>query len=327
MLRRLLAASLALLALAACDKPVEQVPARPAAAPASAAPSATAAASISSPARLPAPARIIAVGDLHGDLNATRAALRAGGVIDDKDAWIGGDAMLVQTGDQLDRGDDEHKILDLFDKLEGDAKAKGGSVVVLNGNHEVMNVALDFRYVTERGFSDFGQPGAAADPRIGTLPEKSRGRAAAFLPGGSAAKRLAKRPIVAVVGDNVFVHGGVSPKHVRYGIERMNREVSAWMNGEAREVSPAVVGDDGPIWLRRYSAQTGADDCKVLKETLGLLGAKRMIVGHTPQREGITSACEEQVWRIDVGLAKHYDGKIQVLEIKGDTVKTLTGAR
>jgi len=103
--------------------------------------------------------------------------------------------------------------------------------------------------------------------------------------------------------------------------------VSAWMNGEARDVSSAITGDDGPIWLRRYSAQTGADDCKVLEETLGMLGAKRMIVGHTPQREGITSACGERVWRIDVGLAKYYDGKIQVLEIKGDAVKTLTGAR
>ena len=48
-----------------------------------------------------------------------------------------------------------------------------------------------------------------------------------------------------------------------------------------------------------------------------------MVVGHTVQREGITSACDEKVWRIDVGLARLYKGKPAVLEIRGDTVRKL----
>ncbi|MEM1348461.1 MAG: metallophosphoesterase, partial [Myxococcota bacterium] len=61
--------------------------------------------------------RIVAVGDLHGDLEATRAALSLAGVLGAEDAWVGGQTILVQTGDVLDRGSDEQAILDLLDAL------------------------------------------------------------------------------------------------------------------------------------------------------------------------------------------------------------------
>ena len=265
----------------------------------------------------------MAIGDLHGDLLATRAALRLAGAIDDKDHWIGGKLVVVQTGDQLDRGDGEHAILDLLDRLADEARAAGGALIPLDGNHEVMNVQLDFRYVTDAGFKDFAAAPGAPDPRAGALPEAQRSRAGAFAPGGPFAKRLARRGIIAVVGDTVFVHGGLLPKHVRYGIDRMNREVSAWMDGSAREIPAIVTAEDGPIWLRRYSAAADADDCRVLKETLAMIPARRMVVGHTVQRGGISAACAEQVWRIDVGLSSFYGGKTEVLEIAGDAVRAL----
>ena len=95
--------------------------------------------------RFPAPRRLVAIGDLHGDLDATRRVLRLAGATDERDAWVGGDLVLVQTGDQLDRGDDEPEILDLFDRLAKEAAAAGGAVHVLNGNHEFMNVKGDVR--------------------------------------------------------------------------------------------------------------------------------------------------------------------------------------
>ena len=55
--------------------------------------------------------RIVAFGDVHGDLEAARGALRLAGAIDEQDRWIGGDLIVVQTGDQLDRGDQEQAIL------------------------------------------------------------------------------------------------------------------------------------------------------------------------------------------------------------------------
>jgi hypothetical protein len=276
--------------------------------------------------RLPAPARLVAIGDLHGDLDATRKVLRLAGAIDDKDQWAGGALVVVQTGDQLDRGDGERAIVDLLERLAGEAKAAGGAVIALNGNHEVMNVALDFRYATEGGLQDFkAVPGAnLADPRLAQLPEPARGRGAAFMPGGPYARKLAARSTIAIVGDSVFVHGGVLPKHVKYGLSRMNREISAWMNGDAPSAPAIVTGEDGPIWTRRYSAAPDSGDCAVLREALAAIGAKRMVVGHTVQREGITSACDEKVWRIDVGLSRVFGGKPAALEIRGDAVQKLS---
>ncbi len=36
------------------------------------------------------PVRVVAIGDLHGDLEAARSALRLAGAIDEQDQWIGG---------------------------------------------------------------------------------------------------------------------------------------------------------------------------------------------------------------------------------------------
>jgi hypothetical protein len=55
---------------------------------------------------------------------------------------------------------------------------------------------------------------------------------------------------------------------------------------------------------------------------------KRMVVGHTVQKQGINAACDGSVWRIDVGLAKLYDGPIEVLELAvGAEPKVLKGTR
>ena len=131
------------------------------------------------------PRRIVAFGDVHGDLSAARAALRLAGAIGDQDQWIGGDLVVVQTGDQLDRGDEEQAILDLFDRLRVEAEAHGGEFHALLGNHELMNVRGDLRYVTEGGFADFDDATEfdPNDPSLEAFEPQQRGRMAAFLPG------------------------------------------------------------------------------------------------------------------------------------------------
>jgi hypothetical protein len=78
-----------------------------------------------------------------------------------------------------------------------------------------------------------------------------------------------------------------------------------------------------PVWSRHYSDAPDWEDCLLLFETLDALGAARMVVAHTVQTQGITSACEEKVWRVDVGLAAYYGGLPAALEIVGDQVKVL----
>jgi len=280
--------------------------------------------------QLPAAERIIAIGDLHGDVSALRAALRLGGAIDDAGRWIGKNLVVVQTGDQLDRGDDEPQILDLLARLRGEAEAAGGAVRVLNGNHEVMNVQADFRYVTPDGFHDFsaGHPDALHAQLTANVAPERRGRTAAFLPGGEIARRLAAQPIVIQIGGNVFVHGGVLEQHVRYGLGRINQETSAWMAGAPTEPAPPSLSSQrAPIWVRDYSdGNPAAEQCAELTRVLGALSAQRLIVGHTVQQQGINSACDGKVWRIDVGLSRYYGGKPSVLEIRGDQVRPLTEA-
>jgi hypothetical protein len=111
------------------------------------------------PLKVTAPGRVVALGDVHGDIGQARRALSIAGVLGDggdavNPEWTGGDTVVVQVGDVLDRGDDEIAILILLQKLHKQAEAQGGAVYILNGNHEVLNVSGDFRYVTQGAFQE-----------------------------------------------------------------------------------------------------------------------------------------------------------------------------
>ncbi len=302
---------LAVFALAACDRGHREAP-KPSPASGSVAQQAAPRCTLSPlPLRHPQPKRVIAIGDLHGDLGGTRAALRTAGVIDDKDAWIGKDTVVVQTGDILDRGNDEQAILDLLFRLEGEARAAGGDVVLLLGNHELMNAAGDYRYVTPAAMDDF-----------------EGGRRAALGPGGTYAKKLAAHDVIAIVGDTVYSHAGVIGEWTSH-IDEVNMSSRCWLDGQAGGADAAPVAmqsEQSPVWTRAL----GLDpvDCGVVASALRDLGVKRMVVGHTVQKTGINAVCDGTVWRIDVGLAKLYDGPIEVLELTdGGEPKVLRGTR
>lgn len=297
-------------------------------APAAEPPSLPARAAHEPPTAYPPAPRVVAIGDLHGDAAAARAALRLAGAIDGRDRWIGGGLVVVQTGDISDRGDDERAIFDLFSRLEIEAAEAGGAFRPLVGNHELMNAAGDFRYASAAGLRAFDDlvPGFASRPDLSGLPAARRARAAAFRPGGPAAAMLARRNVVAVVGDTVFVHAGVLPAHVEYGLERINREARAFLRGELPSLPAILEPPDAPVWTRLYSldAEPPPAVCETLGRALAALGAARMVVGHTVQEGGITSACGGRVWRIDTGMSAAYEGgPASALEIAGDEVTVL----
>lgn len=315
------------LVLLSCKR--SEPPPRPAPAPPPQAAQAPAEASDRDPSyRSPAPERLVAIGDVHGDLEAFQRALRIAGATDEQGRWIGGKLVVVQTGDEIDRGDDDRAVLEVTDQLKDAAEAAGGRFIALIGNHEAMNVNGDFRYVTRGGFAAFTDIDTSqTSPSIlGQFPEEERGRVAAFQPRGPFARRLAERDVVTMVGNTVFAHGGVTVALIRYGISRTNSETRAWMGGSGPMPFPAK-DPDGPLWTRRYSEDDIGTDCAGLTAALVALGAKRMVVGHTPQRSGITNACDGKVWRIDTGLSRHFGGPTEVLEIRGDNVAVLRAPR
>lgn len=320
--------------------------------------------------------RIVAVGDLHGDLDKARCALEMAGVLnsDGQDLWTGGDTVLIQLGDILDRGEDEIAILSLLRSLDIQAKTKGGAVFQVNGNHETMNVEGDFRYVESGAFHeciDFveyleecrndweeafvGWIGMSErckqDRKMSqnkwvplNLVKRQKGviaRSMLLRPGGPLACELAQHAVVLRVNDWVFCHGGLLPHHVAYGIERMNREVSYWMRGLSKsDKSPqipfiATRGYDSVVWNRLYSTDiSNLEDYQIrqinttLEDTLQAVGAKAMVVGHTPQTVGVNCKYNCSIWRIDVGMSSGvFNSTPEVLEITDNTARVVRSRR
>lgn len=173
-----------------------------------------------------APPRIVAIGDIHGAYEAFTGMLRATGLIDEQNRWIGGKAVLVQTGDLVDRGAGVKQVLDLVMALEAQASRAGGRVEVLLGNHEVMNLAGNTRDATDEIFAAFGGYG----------PYRQ-----AFGPDGRYGRWLRSKPAAAVVEGTLFMHAGLSPddpaKSVKDINQRVRADIKAW--------------DDGVRWLER----------------------------------------------------------------------------
>lgn len=90
--------------------------------------------------------RIVAIGDLHGDLTKAIRALELAGVLEMQGEeiaaakWVGGNTLVVQMGDLCDRGPAELQTMLLLRWLAAQARLSGGDVITLNGNHDIMQV-------------------------------------------------------------------------------------------------------------------------------------------------------------------------------------------
>ena len=271
----------------------------------------------------PAPSRLVAIGDIHADIQALRKAFQAAGATDARGAWIGGTLTVVQLGDLIGRSDDEREVLDFIFEIQRRAAERGGAVHALIGNHEVMGGRLDNQAVGPNPFPAWESVSGLRrdDPRLRHLLPSERARGAALMPGGPYARRIAEFPTVLKIRGTVFTHGGVTPRWASYGTDRINREVGDWLKGLTPEPQSSQGVDDGDrvMWTRQFSQNVDPSDCQQLAESLRLLGAQRMIVAHTVH-ERITSRCDGQVWAVDVGMSRAYGGRVQVLEIVDDRV-------
>ncbi|MCK5324979.1 MAG: metallophosphoesterase [Woeseiaceae bacterium] len=268
--------------------------------------------------------RVVVIGDIHADIGAAREAFRIAGGTDENSNWIGGDLIIVQLGDFIGRSYEDREVIEFILAVRKGAETAGGKVHVLIGNHEVFGARSELRWVPDSAYAAFdGIPGLDLDnPLIAHLPVSRRARSAALMPGGLFARQLAEFPAVLRLGDTIFVHGGVTPHWAAYGIARINEEVSQWFAGEsdqplsARGMDPGHF-DDSVMMSRHFSEDVDEDDCAMLEESLRILGAKRMIVGHSVQKS-ITARCDEKVWAVDVGMSRYYGGNLQVLDIIDD---------
>jgi len=250
---------------------------------------------------------IIAIGDLHADLQGAQRTFKLAGVTNDKGAWVLRDATVVQTGDLTDRGPDGAPLLEWIRGLEQQAVKHNSRFIVLLGNHEVMNLHGDWRYVSRADVETFG--GYAARQRALSLRHQ-----------GEWAQWLISKQAVLQLGGTVFVHGGVSRHFARPAAE-LSSELRQAILSDPRA---PILGELGPLWYRGYWLQPELTACAEAREVLTKLGAQRMVMGHTTQADGqIHARCGGALFAIDTGISRVYGGRPAALKIEGDQVSAL----
>src|SRR5580700_9079752 len=199
---------------------------------------------------------VVAIGDVHGDFDDFVAILQRVGLIDAQQHWTGGKATLVQVGDLLDRGPKPRDVMDLLMTLEKEAPQAGGQVVSLLGNHEVMNIMGDLRYVTPVNFASFADSNSEerqkaayqayvkwrsshmalfaelAQPMELTEGEWMARHPAgyveqrdAYTPNGIYGKWLREHSALADIGGVIFLHGGISPNVAKMKLDGINARI------------------------------------------------------------------------------------------------------
>ena len=194
-----------------------------------------------SPYRFEGVDRIVVFADVHGAYDQLVAVLRETAVVDESLRWRGGKTHLVGLGDIVDRGADSRKALDLLMRLEKEAAAVGGAVHVLLGNHEVMNIVGDLRYVSPAEYAAFTgvqdevlrdgtwtaivekDPAASRAEFDTAFPAGYFGHVQAFSPEGQYGRWLMEKPYLIVINDTAFVHAGLSPMVASIGLEATNQ--------------------------------------------------------------------------------------------------------
>lgn len=205
--------------------------------------------------------QIIVIGEVQGAANTVAAFLEHLDLIDSDHHWIGGDTILVQTGDLIDDGVHVRAALDLFMRLQDEAAAEGGKVIVLMGNHEALNILGQLRGVNPAAYQSFSGPDSEQRRRqvweawsiwrtqraeaVGeTFEADSEAEAqwyAAHPPGwveyvesmgpdGVYGAWLRSLPVAVEINDILFIHGGVNQEIEDREVASMNRRAIEEIN-------------------------------------------------------------------------------------------------
>ncbi|MBL0334690.1 MAG: metallophosphoesterase [Chitinophagaceae bacterium] len=191
------------------------------------------------------PAKMFVLSDIEGNFKSFRTLLQANGVIDSAFHWSFGEGHLVLSGDFVDRGTQVMEVLWLIYSLEDQAKAAGGYVHYILGNHEIMNLDGDIRYVHGKYLEAASLLGQSYVNLLGENAELGRW--------------LRTKNIIERIGNMLFVHGGISE-----AINNMNttagllNEWSRPFYADSTFAFPSpqldtIFGDLGPFWYRGFA--------------------------------------------------------------------------
>jgi len=222
---------------------------------------------------------LFVMADTHGEFEIAVQLLQRHGVIDDRLRWSFGRGFLAVLGDMFDRGPNQTELLWLIYKLEEEASRAGGGVKVALGNHEVMVLTGDDRYLN------------AKYPRVASLLGADR-YASLWGERTLLGQWLRSKAAVFRLDQYLCLHGGISRELIDRGLTAtaVNQTVRAALMEQPRapdEQTEFVLGRDGPLWYRGYFedvARRGGfkvaepKDIELIRERFGV---RAILVGHT----------------------------------------------
>ncbi|GHT13188.1 hypothetical protein FACS189426_17720 [Bacteroidia bacterium] len=221
--------------------------------------------------------KLFITSDPHGNFNYFSTILKAGGVIDANFRWSFGKNHLVVIGDIFDRGGDVLPIFWLVYQLEQEASEAGGQVSFLLGNHEELVMRNDVRY-TKESYKNLAQK--LAIPYNALWTENTE-----------LGYWLKNRNTMQVIGDNLFVHAGLSMDFLakNLSIPVVNDTISHYLlhpkeKRNQSELAKFLFSTDGPLWYRGM-VRTEESNHPIDKTEFNLIlqkyGVNRIFVGHT----------------------------------------------
>ena len=309
------------------------------------------------PATYQTQAPVVVFGDVHGAYTAMRELLQGIGIIDANEQWIAGDTHLVSIGDLLDRGPDSKLAMDMLMRLQGEARAAGGQVHVLIGNHELMNLGGDVRDVSAAEFEALGgveghRAAFAVDGKYGqwlrTLPVALKINDTLF--GHAGFSRTSQAPIevlnnrfwqafahVASLGEQAKAAGLAAADHTVLGLPEIDGDIPDALEAWHAATLAEPLGETGLAWYRGNTSCHGLIESSVVDGVLEFHQAVRIVVGHTPTpSRRIESRLGDRVLAIDTGMfnpvykgsafALRIDpaGALSVLTPQGDEIAVLS---
>ncbi|MFA8435218.1 MAG: ankyrin repeat domain-containing protein [Marinifilaceae bacterium] len=241
---------------------------------------------------------VFVLGDVHGQYDRMIRNLQKNGVIDEKLKWNWGKGHLVFVGDIFDRGNRVTEALWLIYRLEQEAEQVGGQVHLVFGNHELMVLNRDIRYIARKYKNLCGSLGLNYTQL--------------FHPNSVLGEWLRSKNSVLQINDVLFVHGGISPVQTESGmtLEQINnntrRYLEAGANPNNQEEFNQIMKSHGPFWYRGYfrsSSRYPKISEEKLTNVLAQLDVSTVVVGHT-ETEVLSSSFRGRIIDVNIPLAE-----------------------
>jgi hypothetical protein len=263
--------------------------------------------------------KVAAASDFHGQYDLMKTLLTNNNIIDEKGNWTFGNGHFVITGDVFDRGDKVTEILWFLYNLEQQAEQAGGRVHLLLGNHEVMVLNGDLRYL---------HPKYVETSRLLEQPfEKLYGKDTVL------GRWLRSKSVLVKVNNMLFAHGGFHPSlakekrtladinHV-FKNNLVKKELAQPREGWGKYLHKK----NGPIWYRGYFKKDNGASGEEIDLLLNHFDIEYLVVGHTSQKQ-VETRHQGRVIAIDSSIKNAEYGEILLIDGKKKWRGTLAGGK